>query len=48
MNGVIIIEGAEASIVDLYNVDYVCKIEVVNNDYIIEKINELDSAPQQS
>lgn len=36
----IVINNKEADILDLYNVDYVCKVDFVPGEYRVEKIDE--------
>ena len=34
----VIINGKESDILDLYNVDYVCKVSFVNREFRIEQL----------
>ncbi len=36
----IIVPKDSDNILDLYNVDYVCKVEFVNGDFIVEKLED--------
>lgn len=36
----IIIHPDDENVLDLYNVDYVCKVSFVEGDYILEKLEE--------
>ena len=37
----LVIHPDDENILDLYNVDYVCKVDFVNGDFILEKLEEL-------
>lgn len=37
----IIIHPDDENVLDLYNVDYVCKVDFVNREYRIEKLEEI-------
>lgn len=37
----IIIHPDDENVLDLYNVDYVCKVDFVNSEYRIEKLEEI-------
>ena len=43
----LIIEN-NADILDLYNVDYVCKVSFVDGDFILEKLDEFATTEKES
>ena len=38
LQGRVVIDGKESTSLDLYNVDYVCKVSFVNHEFRIEKL----------